>query len=74
MVHGGDRNGVIDDIYSQVVSAFTNQQFVSIDQTYIYEEVFSMQAEIFFQVNDNDVILDAIKLARCAQHLSLIHI
>jgi hypothetical protein len=68
MVHGGDRNNVIDYIYRQVVTTFTGRQFVSIDQSYVYEEVFSMQAEIFFQVNDNDAILDAIKLARCAQH------
>lgn len=67
MVHGGDRDSVINDIYDNVDSAFANQPFVSIDQSFVYEEVFSMQAEIFFQVNDNAVILDAIKLARCAQ-------
>jgi len=67
LLHGGDRQDVLDYTYLSVGSAFSGQEFASVDQTFVMDEIFSMQAEIFFQINDNDVILDAIKAVRCDQ-------
>lgn len=67
LVHGGDRQDIISHIYNIINSTFGNQEFATVDQTFVMEEIFSMQAEIFFQVNDNDIILNAAKAARCDQ-------
>jgi len=67
MKNGAGRQNVINGIYDDVGNAFSTQQFATVDQSYIFEEVFSMQSEIFSKVNDNNVIIDAVTVARCGQ-------
>lgn len=63
---GRDRGAINSAFFGDVNSTFANSDTANTQYSFTVEEIISTEGDIFFQVNDNGVILDAIKTARCA--------